>query len=191
MENKQNKPTYWSLFVQMLALSTFTIGGGYVMISLMNERFVQRRGWLNSDELSEIMVLGQSAPGALVVNTAAIMGYRLLGFWGAICAVCGTALPAIVILALASYFYEYIRDNVYVSAAFRGMRAGVAAVVADLVVNMAAPYFSRGSTVYAIILVTAFLISFLFSVNVAFIILGCGILGVILGIIQRRRRKTV
>ncbi len=187
MKKKLNKLSYWSLFCHTFALSIFTIGGGYVMISLMKERFVERLGWIDKQELSELTVLGQSAPGAMVVNTTTIMGYRLLGFRGALCALFGTALPAMIILALASVFYEFIRDNTYVSAAFRGMRAGVAAIIADLVVGMAAPYFSRDTSIYAVIMVLAFLSAFLLSVNVAFIILGCGVLGIIIGAARRKK----
>lgn len=160
------------------------------MVPLMRERFVQKLGWIDENDLAELIALGQSAPGAMVVNAAVIMGYRLLGFGGAICALLGTALPPLIILSVVCRFYEIIRDNAYVSAALRGMRAGVAAVIADTVVSMAAPYMKRGSALYISIMILAFIAAFLFSVNAGYVILACGAFGVIIGAVQRKRGKT-
>lgn len=176
-----------NIFFHTLIISAFTIGGGYVMMPLMRERFVEKLGWIDNDELAELIALGQSAPGAMVINSAALMGYRLKGFRGALCAVLGTALPPLLILSLICVFYEFIRSNVYVSAAFRGMRAGVAAVIADTVVTMAAPYLKRGKGAYIAIMLAAFSAAFFFSVNVAFVIIACGAAGVLLGGIKRGR----
>lgn len=187
MKANTTGPTCWRLFLNCLALSAFTVGGGYVMIPLMKERFSDRLGWITHDELTELTALGQSAPGAMVINTCSLMGYRLLGLKGAVCAALGTALPAIVALIIISLFYELIRDNVYVAAAFRGMRAGVAAVIADTVVTMAAPYFRRDRVLYAVIMCAAFLIAFLLDINVGIIIAVCAVLGIVIGAVQRRR----
>lgn len=161
------------------------------MIPMMKERFVKKLGWIDQEELMELTALGQSAPGAMVINSAALMGYRLLGFRGAVSAVLGTALPAVIVLAAVSVFYELIRNNTYVSAAFRGMRAGVAAVIADTVVSMAVPYFRKDTIISAVIMAGAFLIAFVFSINVAFVIIGCGALGILLGVIRRKRGKSL
>ncbi len=190
MENAKKKPTYWGLFINTLTLSAFTIGGGYVMIPLMRDRFVDKLGWIDKDQLAELTVLGQSAPGAMVVNATVLMGYRLMGFWGAICALLGTALPPMIMLSLVYYFYEIIRDNIYVSAAFRGMRAGVAAVIADTVVTMGAPYFRKDKALYACIMAGAFLVAWLWEVNLAFIILACGAMGAVIGAVQSRRGRA-
>ncbi|NLV86157.1 MAG: chromate transporter [Clostridiales bacterium] len=186
-----SKLSHWTIFVHTFSISAFTIGGGYVMIPLMRERFVKKLGWISETELTELTALGQSAPGAMVINTSALMGYRLLGFWGAICAVLGTALPPLLILSVISYFYEIIRDNRYVSAAFRGMSAGIAAVIADTVFSMAAPYFKEKEKPSIAIIVLAFLVAFFLDINAAFIIISCGIAGIIMGAISRRRRKKL
>lgn len=185
--DKLSRLSYFSIFANTFVISLFAIGGGYVMIPMLQERFVERYKWLDGDEFSALMALGQSAPGALIVNTTAMVGYRLLGVGGALCALVGTALPAILVIIIVGYFYEIIRDNAYVSAAFRGMRAGVAAIIADTVINMAQPYFKREKLAYGALLVAAFLVGFFFDVNVAFIIVGCALLGLIIGIVRRRR----
>lgn len=187
MNSSRSAPTCFNIFLHTLILSAFTIGGGYVMVPLMRERFVEKLGWIDEDELSELIALGQSAPGAMVINAATLMGYRLKGLLGALCAVFGTALPPLLILSLVCMFYELIRGNVYVSAAFRGMRAGVAAVIADTVVSMASPYFHKDKAASILIMAAAFIAAYIFSVNVAFVIIACGALGVLLGAIERRR----
>lgn len=188
MDKKTKQPKCWTLFLHTFILSAFTIGGGYVMISLMRERFVDKLGWIGTDELAELIALGQSAPGAMIVNSTVIMGYRLLGFPGAISALLGTALPPLIILSTIWHFYELIRDNAYISSAFRGMRAGVAAVIADTVVNMAAPYVKSGSIISLTIMIAAFLASFLYDINAGYVILSCGVLGIIAGTVQRKKR---
>ena len=189
MKASKSEPTCFNIFLHTLILSAFTIGGGYVMVPLMRERFVEKMGWIDEGELAELIALGQSAPGAMVINSATLMGYRLRGLPGALCAISGTALPPILILSLVCMFYELIRDNAYVSAAFRGMRAGVAAVIADTVVTMAAPYLHKDKAPYIAIMLAAFAAAFVFSVNVAFVIIACGALGVLLGALSRRGAK--
>ena len=190
MHSNSKKPTYAGLFMQTLSLSTFTLGGGYVMIPLLRERLVKKLGWIDEKELTEMTAIGQSSPGAMIVNVSVLLGYRLLGFWGAICALMGTALPAIVLLAAAAYFYDIIRDNRYVSAAFRGMNAGVAAVIADTVITMAAPYIKKNQALYAIIMVGAFIAAFFFDINVALVIISCGVLGIIIGAVRDRKKTS-
>ena len=191
MDKDKEKLTYFKLFASTFMLSAFTIGGGYVMISLMKERFVDKLKWISTDELTELTALGQSSPGAMIINSNVLMGYRLLGFWGALCALLGTALPPLLILSVVSVFYEIIRDNRFVSAAFRGMQAGITAVIADIVVSMAAPYMKKESAPYIIIMAGAFIAAWFFNVNVAFVILTCGILGVLLGALKKKRGKSL
>lgn len=161
------------------------------MIPLMKERFVDKLKWMTNDELSEITALGQSSPGAMVINTAVLMGYRLLGFGGALCALLGTALPPLIILSVVSYFYDIIRGNRFVSAAFRGMQAGISAVIADTVVSMAAPYMKKDGAPYVLIMAGAFAAAWFLDINVAFIIIACGLLGIIFGAVQRKNGGEV
>lgn len=189
LDKENRKPTYFALFAHTFTLSAFTIGGGYVMIPLMKERFVDKLKWITCDELAEITALGQSSPGAMIINTTVLMGYRQLGFWGAVCALLGTALPPLIILSAVSYFYDIIRGNRFVSAAFRGMQAGISAVIADTVVCLAVPYIKKDEVPYILIMAGAFAAAWFFDINVALIIIACGLLGLIIGTVQRKRGK--
>lgn len=179
------------MFLYTAMLSAFTLGGGYVMVPLMRERFSEKLGWIDEDELAELIALGQSSPGALVINSSVLMGYRLLGFRGALSTLLGASIPPILILSIVTLLYELIRDNGLVSAAFLGMRAGIAAVIADTVVNMTIPYIKHGSIPYIFIIAAAFIAGFFFDLNAGYIILSCGAIGVILGTVKRKRGKAV
>lgn len=189
MPSKAKKPTCLRLFLETLSLSAFTIGGGYVMIPLLRGRFVEKLGWIDENQLEEMTAIGQSSPGAMIINVTALLGYRLLGFWGAVSALLGTALPAIVLLSIMCYFYDLIRDNRYVSAAFRGMNAGVAAIMVDTVLVMATPYVKKKQFVSVVIMICALIAAIVFKINVALVIVACGVLGVIIGTIQDKRKK--
>jgi len=159
------------------------------MIPILREQFAEKLGWIDEDELTELMAIGQSSPGAMIVNISVLMGYRVLGFWGAVCALLGTSLPAIILLIGAYYLYDFIRDNRFVSAAFRGMSAGVSAVIADTVVTMAMPYLKRDQLLYAAIMAGAFVAAWFFGFNVALVIVSCGIVGILIGIMHDWKKK--
>lgn len=182
------KKPHLQLFFTMLSLSAFTFGGGYVIVPLIRRRVVEKHGWISEEEMLELVAIGQSAPGAIAINTASLVGYRVAGFSGALCGLLGTVIPPLVILSLVSLGYELIRDNTYVAAAMRGMQAGIAAVIADVVVGMAAPYFKREKAFSLLIMAAAFAATWFFGVNVAIIIIASGLLGAVKTLLDSRKR---
>ena len=175
----------------MLTLSCFTLGGGYVMVPMMKSRFTDKLGWLPEEDILELTALGQSAPGALVVNSALLVGYRIAGLPGALCSLVATALPPLIILSVVYYIYDVIRSNAYVSAALRGMQAGVAAVIADVVCTMAAPYLRRDHLASCILMIAAFCAAWFFDVNVAWVIIASGVIGAAASVIRKKRQGSV
>lgn len=187
----KSKPTCTALFLYTLKISAFTIGGGYVMIPMLREKFVNELHWISDDELAELTAIGQSAPGAIVLNASVLLGYRLLGLKGALSALLGTAIPPMVILSAVCYFYDYISGNRFVSAAFRGMRAGISAVIADTVVGMAAPYLKKDQAPYIFIMLGAFAAAWFFGINTSVIIIASGALGALIGALKDGRSKSL
>lgn len=104
-----------------------TFGGGYAIIALLEEELVRRRGWLSQEELLDIITVGESTPGAIAVNTATFVGYRLAGVPGGILATAALVFPAWLVILLLSGCYLVLRENVWVASALAGIR--VAAVV--------------------------------------------------------------
>ena len=173
------KNVLWKLFVSTLYLSAFTFGGGYVIVTLMKQKFVDELHWIEEDEMLDLIAIAQSAPGAIAVNGAIVVGYKLAGLLGAIVAIIATIIPPFVIITAISYFYELFRDNFVVSKLLSGMQAGVGAVIASVVWDMGGGVLKQKSAVSDFIMVAAFLAACVFRVNVVYIILACIALGVL------------
>lgn len=135
--DKKNK--YWQLFLSTFKLSACTFGGGFVIIPLMRERFVKELHWIEEEEMLDLTAIAQSSPGSIAINASILVGYHVAGIPGALITVVGSALPPLIIISIISAFYQAFRSNKYVSMAMAGMLAGVAAVIFDVVINMAWP----------------------------------------------------
>lgn len=128
---------YWKLFVSFWKIGTFTIGGGYVMIPLMEQEVVDRRKWLTREEFLDYLSLSQAMPGVFAVNMATCIGRRLGGFRGVVSAVAGNILMPIALILLLAVFLRYFRDNVVVERIFMGLRPAVVALIAAPVFRLA------------------------------------------------------
>ncbi len=92
------------LFFSTLYLSTFTFGGGYVIVTLLNKKFVDELHWINEEEMLDLVAIAQSSPGAIAVNGAIVVGYKIAGIPGIICATIGAIIPPFVIITFVSFF---------------------------------------------------------------------------------------
>ena len=159
------------LFFSTLYLSTFTFGGGYVIVTLMKEKFVDQLHWIKEDEMLDLIAIAQSAPGAIAVNGAIVVGYKLAGLIGALVAIVATIIPPFVIISVISYFYELFRDNFIISRLLSGMQAGVGAVIASVVWDMGGSVVKQKDAASIVIMLAAFVAVCVFRVNVVYIIL--------------------
>ena len=167
------------LFTSTFYLSAFTFGGGYVIISLMKKKFVDDMHWLEEEEMLNYTAIAQSAPGAVAVNGSILVGFRVAGFPGAVVAMFGTILPPLIIISVLFFFYEAFRSNALVGAVLMGMQAGVAAVIADVVVNLASTIIKKKDRISAGIMVLAFTATYSFGINVMAIIGVCAMIGIV------------
>ncbi len=127
----------WKLFVSFWKIGAFTIGGGYVMIPLMEQEIVDRRKWLTREEFLDYLSLSQAMPGIFAVNMATCIGRRLGGVRGIIAAIAGNILMPIAIILVIAISFRYVRDNVFVERIFMGLRPAVVALIAAPVFRMA------------------------------------------------------
>ena len=171
------------LFWSTLYLSAFTFGGGYVM----KKKFVDELGWIDEEEMLDLVAIAQSTPGAIAVNGAIVVGYKLEGIIGVIAAIAGTIIPPFVIISVISFFYELFASNVYVQQVLTGMQAGVGAVIACVVFDMGSGIVRSKSILSMCIMIAAFVAGYVFNVNVVLIILACGALGAVLTLAQRKK----
>ncbi len=175
------------LFFSMLYISAFTFGGGFVIVTLMKKKFVDDYGWLGEQEMLDITSIAQSTPGAIAVNAAVIVGKKLGGTAGIIAATLGTVIPPIVIITVISFFYNAFAENRYVALVLRGMQAGVAAVILDVVCSLSSGYF-RNRKIFEIILIAiSFVLVFFFKVNVIIIILAAALIGLVAVLVRKRK----
>ncbi|MFZ7131832.1 MAG: chromate transporter [Eubacteriales bacterium] len=177
MQNKKN--IYLKLFTSTFYLSAFTFGGGFVIIPLMKKKFVDNLKWIEEEEMLNLTAIAQSSPGAVAVNASILLGYRIAGFLGALVTILGTILPPLIILSVISYFYMAFRENIIVNAVLKGMQAGVAAVIADVVINLGKNVIEEKKLVSILIMVSAFIFTFFLKINIMYIILVCGMIGAI------------
>ncbi|MGN0155965.1 MAG: chromate transporter [Lachnospiraceae bacterium] len=170
---KKDYGKLWTLFRSMFVLSACTFGGGFVIVSLMKKKFVEELEWLDEDEMLDVTAITQSAPGPLPVNASVIIGYRMAGVIGSLTAILGTILPPMIIISVISLFYEQFRTNAYIATALQVMRAGVAAVIFDVVLNLAGNVIKTKRLLYIAMMVIAFIATYLLDVSAMIVILIC------------------
>lgn len=173
------------LFFSMLYISTFTFGGGFVIVTFMKKKFVDELHWIDEQEMLDMTALAQSSPGAIAVNAAILVGWQVEGLMGMAVAVLGTILPPMVILSVISLFYAAFAANTYVALVLRGLQAGVAAVILDVVCGLGSNVLKTKSVRYIALMAAAFIANFLFGVNVIFVILAATVIGIITVFLKR------
>lgn len=177
-EREDKIRTLKKLFFSMLYISAFTFGGGFVIVTFMKRKFVDEFHWINEQEMLDLTALAQSSPGAIAVNAAILVGWRVAGGAGMAVAVLGTIIPPMAILSVISLFYQAFATNLYVALVLKGMQAGVAAVIFDVVCSLGANVLKERSLMQDLVMAAAFAAGFVFDVNVVVIILAAALVGV-------------
>lgn len=177
------------LFFSTLYLSTFTFGGGYVIVSLLKKKFVDELHWVEEEEMLDLVAIAQSSPGAIAVNGAIVIGYRLAGLPGVLMAVLGAVLPPFVILTIISLFYRAFQESFVVQAMLSGMKSGVSAVILSVVYDMMTGIAKEKDPLLWLVLLGSFLANYVLGVNVVYIILFVILLGLVQTLWRGRRRK--
>ena len=183
--NKQK--VLWKIFISTLYLSAFTFGGGYVIVTLMKKKFVDELHWIEEDEMLDLVAIAQSAPGAIAVNGAIVVGYKLMGVIGALVAIIATVIPPFVIISLISVFYTLFKQSYIVNKMLEGMQAGVGAIILSVVLEMASGIRREHNYLSMAILLTTFIATALFNINVIYIILICGAMGTFKALSDKKR----
>ncbi|MBO7457095.1 MAG: chromate transporter [Paludibacteraceae bacterium] len=181
---------FWQLFYTYLKIGTFTIGGGYAMLPLIQREVVDRRGWIDEEEFLNMIALAQAAPGLIAVNSAIFIGWRIGGWRGVCGAVLGAVLPSfVIILAIAMIFSEW-KELPAVEAVFKGVRPAVVALIAAPLFKMAKTAVGkRGRLLPLLLSLAAALLIWLGHVNPVWVILATIILTLVAVDIKERRRK--
>ena len=174
------------LFVIFFKIGSFTIGGGYAMIPLIEKEIVDKKKWINRNDFVEMLALAQSAPGPIAVAVAVFVGYKVAGVLGSIVAVLGSIFTAFAVLFIIAMYFGGMKDSPVVERIFKGIRPAVVALIAAPVLRLGKSAKINKKTIIIPIL-TVVLIAFL-NVNPIYVIIVSALGGVLYGFIRRRRR---
>lgn len=187
----EKKHLLLKLFLSTLYLSAFTFGGGYVIITLLKDKFVDHYHWIDEEEMLDLVAIAQSSPGAIAVNGAIVVGYKLAGLPGALISVLGAILPPMFILSLVSFFYSIFASNPYISAVLNGMKAGVGAVITSVVYDMGSKIVKTNDLISIAVMILSFCANYFLNVNTVFIILAAAIFGIVRTLFAEKRRTDL
>ena len=174
---KPKRASLWQIFATFFKTGMFTFGGGYAMISILEEELVNSKKWITNADMLDMLVIAESTPGVIAVNTATSVGFKLRGVLGAIIATLGAVLPSFLIITALTFFINEFSDNVWYQAAFTGIQACVTILVINAFVKMSRQvertWFS------AVLLLAAFAVALFTDFDVIYIILIGGVLGIV------------
>ncbi|NLW03137.1 MAG: chromate transporter [Clostridiaceae bacterium] len=125
-----------SLFLSFAKIGLFTFGGGYAMISIIEDACVEKKKWISHDEMMNITVVAESTPGPIAINCATFVGYKQKGFAGAVLATIGMVLPSFVIIYLISLFLDNFLEITIIANAFKGIKLAVGILILDAAIKM-------------------------------------------------------
>jgi chromate transporter len=176
---QQQKVSLISIFLVFLKVGALTFGGGYAMLPIIQREIVVRRQWIEESLFFDMLIVAQSLPGAVALNTAIQVGLRLRGIAGGIIAALGIIVPSFcVILAIAAYFLPLFQDNVYIKAVFYGLRPAVVALIAAAVISLGRSILKRRRS---IALAAVFLAAgLLLKIHPIALLVAGGLMGLIL-----------
>ena len=174
---------FWTFF----KIGAFTFGGGYAMIPLIQKETVDNHKWITEDDIMEIIAIAESTPGPIAINSATFVGYRTCGVLGAAFATIGVVLPSFVIILAISGILRQFQDLKAVKYAFNGIRAGVLALLFKALWTMYKKS-PKGWAAY-VVMGGAFLLTAFLKVNVLFVIILCGVFGLVTALMAERREK--
>lgn len=186
---KQSKNIYVWLLATNLFISAFTFGGGYIVVPMVRRFFVIKRRYFTEEDLINMAAIAQSTPGAIAINLSALAGYKVAGIMGVFISCFAAIIPPLVILGLVSAFYKIFISNMVIAAILKGMEAGVAALMVDLIADMCSMILKKKSFFFSIIIPLSFIANFVLGINVALILLVCCFLCVLQVFYKKRKNK--
>ena len=167
------------LFSTFFKLGLFTIGGGYVMIPLIEREVVDKYRWIEKRDFVDLLAIAQSSPGVLAVNMSIFIGYKLRGVRGSVAAAVGNVLPSVVIILLIALFFNRFREYEVVNNVFMGIRPAVVALIASPVFSVAKSAKIGWTNVWIPLLSALLIVAF--GVSPIYIILIAGVGGYLWG----------
>ncbi|UHR02362.1 chromate transporter [Peptoniphilus sp. GNH] len=188
----EKKISLAKLFFTFFKVNAITFGGGYTIVPVLKDIFVNDYKLIKEDEMLDIVALAQSGPGAMAISTSLLTGYKLRGPLGAITCLVASVLPCLIILGIISNYYKAFKANFYINAALKGIGGIVSAVLFVTVFNMGKTAYKKNPIFSSFVMLLVFIIGYFTSVNTALLILLSALFGLSYFCIDKmRRRKDV
>ncbi len=182
----------WNLFLTFFRIGAFTFGGGYAMISVIENICVEKKHWITHEDLVNVTVIAESTPGPVAINCATFVGYKQKGILGSIAATLGVVLPSFIIIWAISMFLERFLEIAWVASAFRGIRVAVGLLILDVGIRMAKKMPKEPIRMILLIaaLVLMILINLLdWKISTIVLLLCAAAISVAVFLVQERRGK--
>lgn len=180
------KKSYLTLFKETFYISAFTIGGGYVILPLLEKKFVDELKWIDQEEMVDLIAIAQTLPGVMAINAVMMIGKKLFGYKGALVATLGTLIPPIVSLLIISYFYEMIKHNQDIQVILRGMQAAIAAIIIKVAIVIFKNTIKSKAILNTTLFVIALILSLFLNISVIYLILGAFIISIIIYLVESK-----
>ena len=179
-----------NLFMTFFRIGAFTFGGGYAMISVIEDSCVSKKQWITHEDLVNVTVIAESTPGPIAINCATFVGYKQKGLAGAAAATLGVVLPSFLIIWLISMFLDRFLEIAWVASAFRGIRVAVSLLILDVGIRMMKKMPKEPLRIaLTVIAVAAMLAISAFSLKISTIVLllAAGVVSLAVFLVQDRR----
>ena len=183
---------YLSLFITMLKIGMFTFGGGYAMIALLENEFVEKKKMLEKDEFLDMAAIAESTPGPIAINAATYIGYKNAGIAGSIAATLGICIPSFTIIYVISLFFDAFLSLTYIAYAFKGIQVCVVYLILSAGLKMLKQM--KKTVLNICIFSVTFICMILFSVlainfSTVLYILISGLAGIIVYLVGQFRKE--
>ena len=183
---------YFNLFFTMLKIGLFTFGGGYAMIALLENEFVEKKKYIDKDEFLDMVAIAESTPGPIAINAATYIGYKQLGFLGSLCATIGICIPSFTIIFVISLFFDAFLSFTIVGYAFKGIQVCVVYLIFSAGLKMLKQMKKTAFSIAIVLTVVLCMVVFsLFAVKFSTIlyILICGCIGLFSYFLKKMNSK--
>lgn len=166
------------LFFTFFKINAITFGGGYTIVPVIKDIFVEDLKLINEDDMMDIVALAQGGPGAMAISASILTGYKLRGPIGAFICLVASVLPCLIILSLIAGFYQEFKENFYINAALQGISGVISAILFVTVIRMGLKSYSKYPGFTILLIVIAFVLGYFTKINAALIILILALIGV-------------
>lgn len=180
---------FLELLISFVKIGFLTIGGGYVMLPMMQSELIEKKHWITEEELLDYYAVGQSTPGIIAVNVATFVGYKKAGVTGGIVATLGIISPSLIIITALAGVIQSIDQYPNVQKAMSGINVAVCALITDATLN----FIKKGvkNFVTLLVLLASFLLIYYVKVPSYLIVLGAAFLGTITYFVKNKMKKSV